>query len=159
MALLHTASTKDVIMTLMKGSFTYATGEEYQGEWKEGRRHGLGQLRFTDGTHYLGQFENGLFSGCGVLAFPDGSRFEGEFSQGKFHGVGVFSRSDGMMFEGEFKNGHVEGYGLLTFPDGSNGLPRNEGIFENNKLSKREKCGAIVQRAQAAAKTARGLSV
>ncbi|KAG9341060.1 hypothetical protein JZ751_019814 [Albula glossodonta] len=113
-------------MTLTRGSFTYSSG----------RRHGLGQLKFSDGTCYTGQFENGLFNGCGVLMFPDGSRYEGEFVQGKFQGVG-----------------------LLTFPDGAHGVPRNEGVFENNKLLKREKCQAVVQRAQGSASTARGLSV
>ncbi|XP_067858137.1 MORN repeat-containing protein 4 isoform X2 [Heptranchias perlo] len=123
------------------------------------RRHGIGQLRFADGSNYTGQFENGLFSGRGTLLFSDGSSYEGEFVQGKFQGVGVFTRCDGMKFEGEFKNGRVEGYGLLTFPDGLHGHPRNEGVFENNRLCKREKCQAVIQRAQASAKSARGLSL
>ncbi|XP_063818401.1 MORN repeat-containing protein 4 isoform X2 [Pseudophryne corroboree] len=134
-------------MTLIKASFTYSTGEEYYGEWREGRRHGVGQLLFADGTLYIGQFENGLFSGFGVLNFPDGSRYEGEFVQGKFQGTGVFTRYDNMKFEGEFKGGRVDGYGLLTFSDGSHGVPRNEGLFENNKLVKQEKCQAVIQRA------------
>uniref|UniRef100_A0A8C3QN22 MORN repeat-containing protein 4 n=1 Tax=Cyanoderma ruficeps TaxID=181631 RepID=A0A8C3QN22_9PASS len=123
-------------MTLTKGSFTYSNGEEYRGEWKEGRRHGIGQLTFADGTAYVGHFENGLFHGCGVLTFSDGSRwarhsslgiptcrgelrpqeilphrYEGEFVQGKFNGVGVFTRCDNMTFEGEFKGGRVYGFG------------------------------------------------
>ncbi|ELK00862.1 MORN repeat-containing protein 4 [Pteropus alecto] len=210
-------------MTLTKGSFTYSSGEEYRGEWKEGertlegypvmnisfgqrtntsgyinqlyesscltprfnlksafllfnfriikelentiinptsrsRRHGFGQLMFADGGTYLGHFENGLFNGFGVLTFSDGSRYEGEFAQGKFNGVGVFIRHDNMTFEGEFKNGRVDGFGLLTFPDGSHGIPRNEGLFENNKLLRREKCSAVVQRAQSASKSARSLT-
>ncbi|MCJ8730617.1 hypothetical protein PDJAM_G00186500 [Pangasius djambal] len=124
-----------------------------------GRRHGVGQLKFSDGTCYKGHFENGLFHGSGVLMFPDGSRYEGEFVQGKFQGVGVFSRIDGMKFEGEFKNGRVEGHGLLTFPDGSHGIPRNEGLFSDNKLLKREKSQAVVQRARSSACTARSLSL
>lgn len=48
--------------------------------------------------------------------------------------------------------------GLLTFPDGSHGIPRNEGLFENNKLLRREKCSAVVQRAQSASKSARSLT-
>ncbi|XP_073760473.1 MORN repeat-containing protein 4 isoform X2 [Callorhinus ursinus] len=135
-----------VTMTLTKGSFTYSSGEEYRGEWKE------------DGGIYLGHFENGLFNGFGVLTFSDGSRYEGEFAQGKFNGVGVFIRHDNMTFEGEFKNGRVDGFGLLTFPDGSHGIPRNEGLFENNKLLRREKCSAVVQRAQSASKSARNLT-
>ncbi|XP_027764182.1 MORN repeat-containing protein 4 isoform X1 [Empidonax traillii] len=147
-----------VAMTLTKGSFTYSSGEEYRGEWKEGRRHGIGQLTFSDGTAYVGHFENGLFHGCGVLTFSDGSRYEGEFVQGKFNGVGVFTRCDNMTFEGEFKGGRVYGFGLLTFPDGSHGVPRNEGFFENNKLLRREKCTAIIQRAQGASKSAHNLT-
>ncbi|XP_054371648.1 MORN repeat-containing protein 4 isoform X1 [Molothrus ater] len=147
-----------VAMTLTKGSFTYSNGEEYRGEWKEGRRHGIGQLTFADGTAYVGHFENGLFHGCGVLTFSDGSRYEGEFVQGKFNGVGVFTRCDNMTFEGEFKGGRVYGFGLLTFPDGSHGVPRNEGFFENNKLLRREKCTAIIQRAQGASKSAHSLT-
>ncbi|XP_059982437.1 MORN repeat-containing protein 4 isoform X2 [Lagenorhynchus albirostris] len=85
-------------------------------------------------------------------------RYEGEFAQGKFNGVGVFIRHDNMTFEGEFKNGRVDGLGLLTFPDGSHGIPRNEGLFENNKLLRREKCSAVVQRAQSASKSARSLT-
>ncbi|EFB24083.1 hypothetical protein PANDA_005186, partial [Ailuropoda melanoleuca] len=123
-----------------------------------GRRHGFGQLMFADGGTYLGHFENGLFNGFGVLTFSDGSRYEGEFAQGKFNGVGVFIRHDNMTFEGEFKNGRVDGFGLLTFPDGSHGIPRNEGLFESNKLLRREKCSAVVQRAQSASKSARNLT-
>ncbi|TSK22791.1 MORN repeat-containing protein 4 [Bagarius yarrelli] len=131
------------------------TNNKYTGK---GRRHGVGQLKFSDGTCYKGHFENGLFHGSGVLMFPDGSRYEGEFAQGKFQGVGIFSRFDGMKFEGEFKNGRVEGHGLLTFPDGSHGIPRNEGVFSDNKLLKREKSQAVVQRARSSACTARSLS-
>ncbi|XP_070342257.1 MORN repeat-containing protein 4 isoform X2 [Equus asinus] len=133
-------------------------GRSGAGRQEPGRRHGFGQLMFADGGTYLGHFENGLFNGFGVLTFSDGSRYEGEFAQGKFNGVGVFIRHDNMTFEGEFKNGRVDGFGLLTFPDGSHGVPRNEGLFENNKLLRREKCSAVVQRAQSASKSARNLT-
>lgn len=115
-----------------------------------------------------------------LLCHPCG-RYEGEFSHGKFHGSGIFSRYDGMKFEGEFKDGRVEGYGksassqkpfvrrqhltlslspgLLTFPDGAHGVPRNEGLFQNHKLQKREKCPGAVQRAQASASGARSLAL
>ncbi|KAK9540865.1 hypothetical protein VZT92_003286 [Zoarces viviparus] len=160
-------------MTLTRGSFSYSNGEEYHGEWKEGKadpltltrlRHGLGQLTFSDGTCYTGQFENGLFSGCGVLVFPDGSRYEGEFVQGKFQGAGVFARFDGMRFEGEFKSGCVDGYGALTFLDGgpgggAGGGNSHEGLFETNQLMRRENNQGAVQRAQAAAAKARALAM
>ena len=74
-------------------------------------------------------------------------RYQGEFYQGSFHGLGVFIRHDGMKYEGQFEDGKIHGLGLLTFADGSNGLPRNEGYFENNKVVRREKCTEIIRQA------------
>ncbi|XP_077786272.1 MORN repeat-containing protein 4 isoform X2 [Podarcis muralis] len=107
--------------------------------------------------HDLDQGLLHLLQRGGILWGVEG-RYEGEFVQGKFNGVGVFTRYDNMTFEGEFKAGRVDGFGLLTFPDGSHGIPRNEGFFENNKLLRREKCQAVVQRAQSASKLAHGLT-
>ncbi|XP_064630392.1 MORN repeat-containing protein 4-like [Lineus longissimus] len=138
------------------GTYKYPDGSEYAGEWSEvGMRHGLGHMTFLDGSMYTGRFDAGLCSGLGVMVFADGSRYEGEFMMGKYNGVGVFTRCDGMKFEGEFKNGKIFGSGLLTFADGTNGLPRNEGTFDGNKLTKREKCQPIIQKALLTAERAR----
>ena len=45
--------------------------------------------------------------------------------------------------------------GLITFADGSHGLPRNEGYFEGNKMVKREKCSAVIQKALSSAEAAK----
>lgn len=137
------------------GSYKYPDGSEYKGDWNnEGQRHGFGILHLNDGTKYIGEFENGLCHGLGVMSFADGSKYEGEFYQGKYCNYGVFTRCDKMKFEGEFRDGKVNGRGLLTFTDGTNGLPRNEGYFEGNKLVKREKCDETIKKAQSAAKKA-----
>ena len=49
--------------------------------------------------------------------------------------------------------------GLLTFPDGSHGIPRNEGFFEGNKLIRREQCGQKVARAEQAAAKAKNIAI
>lgn len=140
-------------------------------------------LFFTDGSRWVRErapFRQVLLTNDSLLRRPR-VRYEGEFSHGKFQGSGIFSRYDGMKFEGEFKDGRVEGYGrsvssqglfvrgrlltlslspgLLTFPDGAHGVPRNEGLFQNHKLQKREKCPGAVQRAQASASSARSLAL
>ncbi|XP_033102971.1 MORN repeat-containing protein 4-like [Anneissia japonica] len=146
-------------MTSKQGTYTYPEGDEYRGEWLEGKRHGVGHLRLRDGSTYTGHFEHGLSSGTGVMVFSDGSRYEGEFVQGKFHGMGVFTRSDGMVFEGEFVQGCVQGGGLLTFADGTNGMPRNEGIWEGNRMAERQKCNQVVAKARQNAAAARAIHV
>ena len=62
-----------------------------------------------------------------------------------------------MKYEGEFREGKVIGKGLLTFTDGSHGLPRNEGVFEQNKLTQRLKCTDAISKATQAAKNANKL--
>ncbi|KAK3791399.1 hypothetical protein RRG08_012581 [Elysia crispata] len=120
-----------------------------------GQRDGFGILILGDGAKYRGHFKQGLFSGLGVINFPDGSKYEGDFSQGNFQGYGTFYRHDGMRYEGEFKDGSMHGLGLVSFPDGSHGLPRNEGYFEREHLVRREKCGRSLQRARDVSRTAR----
>jgi hypothetical protein len=60
-----------------------------------------------------------------------------------------------MKYEGQFQDGKVYGLGLLTFTDGSHGLPRNEGYFEDNKLIRHEKCTGVIQKAVATAERAK----
>jgi hypothetical protein len=133
---------------MIQASYKYPDGSEYKGEWNsEGQRNGFGILILNDGTKYIGEFENGLCHGLGVMTFADGSKYEGEFINGKFNGLGIFTRCDRMKYEGEFKDGKVLGRGLLTFTDGTHGLPRNEGVFEGNKLVHREKCSDIINKA------------
>ena len=158
-------------MNMMEGEVTLFF--YIKGQWnEEGQRHGFGQLVFSDQAKYCGRFENGLFAGLGSVTYPDGSkylektlvlrrsfyvcygRYDGEFFQGLYHGLGVFIRSDGMKYEGQFQDGKIHGLGLVTFADGSHGVPRNEGYFENNKLVRHEKCTRIIEDALAIAQQA-----
>lgn len=138
-----------------QGEYKYPDGSIYNGHWNEqGQRQGYGHISFPDGNNYWGRFENGLYGEVGVMALKNGSRYAGEFKNGNFHGFGVFQRVDGMSFEGEFKDGQIFGMGIVTFSDGTHGLPRNEGFFEQCKITRREKCPAIISKAREVAKKA-----
>lgn len=142
--------------SVARQKYIYPEGDVYDGFWNnEGKKHGKGILNLTDGSRYEGNFSDGLFDGHGVLLFPDGSKYEGEFSKGKYAGYGIYTRCDGMKFEGKFSEGKVSGPGLITFPDGSNGRPRNEGMFEGTKLLKREKVPEAIEKAKKAGEKAR----
>jgi hypothetical protein len=64
-----------------------------------------------------------------------------------------------MKYEGQFQDGKIYGFGRLTFTDGSHGLPRNEGHFENNKLIRHEKCPDIIQKAITMAQRAKNQQI
>lgn len=85
-------------------------------------------------------------------------KFEGEFKDGRVEGYGRSVSSQGLFVRGRLLTLSLSP-GLLTFPDGAHGVPRNEGLFQNHKLQKREKCPGAVQRAQASASSARSLAL
>ena len=88
-----------------KGVKTWATGDIYDGDWKEAqkiappflthyfclclsqpllpysqdKRHGFGMLVRSCGTRYAGNFDRERRHGQGLMAWPNGSRFEGHF--------------------------------------------------------------------------------
>jgi len=50
----------------------YASGNRYEGEFKNDKLHGKGILYKADGNRYEGTFENGKQHGNGVYYFADG---------------------------------------------------------------------------------------
>ena len=88
-----------------KGIFTWPDGEKYEGEWKDGKFHGRGIYTWPDGTKYDGEWKDDKKHGKGVYTFHSGAKYEGEFKDDKYHGIGVYTYSDGEKYEGEFKDG------------------------------------------------------
>ena len=109
----------------------------YTGEWKDGLKHGKGQL-ITEKIKYSGNFENDVFSGNkGILCDEKGNIYEGDFINGKFDGYGHYKMSNGDNYIGEFKNGYFEGKGQLTDKKGN--------VFNGNFVKgKKEGFGLIV---------------
>ena len=90
------------------GSFDYDNGHKYVGQFKNGKRHGLGTFTWA-GNKYAGQFEDDDFNGSGTLTYANGSMYFGQFLANKSEGQGVYSSSSssGRIFVGEFINDEV----------------------------------------------------
>ena len=97
-----------------QGKFTYASGDTYEGEWKDGNEHGQGRLTYPNGYTYEGEYKDGYQHGQGKYTDADGSTYEGEWKDDKKHGQGKFTYADGTTYEGEFKDGKYHGQGKLT---------------------------------------------
>ncbi len=50
-----------------RGSCVGEHGDVYEGEWKEGKRHGIGTAMMQDGRRYDGEWENDMRSGESVF--------------------------------------------------------------------------------------------
>jgi hypothetical protein len=60
-----------------------ATGNEYDGEWKDKKRHGKGVLRYGNGIIYDGEWMNGLRHGKGKTTYANGEEYEGKWINNK----------------------------------------------------------------------------
>ena len=107
----------------------YADGAEYQGEWQDGKRHGIGTYISPTGTRYEGEWENDGASGHGVCHYADGMKYDGQFESGERHGKGVLISPEGDCYEGQFKYDLVNGEGIYIWGDGV----RSEGEFREGK--------------------------
>ena len=107
----------------------YADGSEYQGEWQDGKRHGIGTYISPTGTRYEGEWGNDGASGHGVCHYADGMKYDGQFESGERHGKGVLISPEGDRYEGQFKYDLVNGEGIYIWGDGV----RSEGEFREGK--------------------------
>lgn len=88
------------------GSLVYDNGQEYAGQFKNGKRHGHGTLTWA-GNKYTGQFEDDDFKGRGTLIYADGSRYFGQFLANKSEGQGIWFHPDYGITVGEFINDEI----------------------------------------------------
>ena len=91
----------------------------YEGEWREGLRHGEGTEQTVPpgaSGKYTGQFLADLRHGEGTMHYDTGGVFEGEWRAGLRQGKGVEVFVSGGRYEGEFFRDLFNGHGLYTVP-------------------------------------------
>jgi|ETNmetMinimDraft_33_1059910.scaffolds.fasta_scaffold78616_1 hypothetical protein len=125
---------KDKIITYDYGKYIGETNEK-------DLPHGEGLLVRLNGEQYEGEFKNGKYDGHGKINDLSGREYIGNFSDGKFNGKGklVWKNEDSLnCYEGEFKNDRVHGNGKKT--QTSIKVPTNEieriGYFVDGAIKK-----------------------
>lgn len=101
-----------------KGTWIFANGDTYSGEFLEGNLEGEGTYTFLNGDKYTGDFENSNLNGEGTYTYFSGDKYIGEYDSGLKNGEGTYSYANGDKYSGEFKNGKPNGVGTFTFTDG-----------------------------------------
>ena len=94
-----------------RGTYNWANGASYEGDWVGDRRTGWGVYLGTKGDSYEGVFLDGAYHGRGTFNWAAGPRFEGEFKNGDPHGKGVLFVSSGDEVRGEFRGDKLVGAG------------------------------------------------
>ena len=55
-------------------------------------------ITWANGDTYTGDVKNGLPHGQGTLTWTNGARYSGEWKDFKYHGQGTFTYSDGSIY-------------------------------------------------------------
>jgi hypothetical protein len=115
-----------MVLGLLLSSNAYA--ECVQGNCKNGQ----GTYAFANGDQYVGEFKEGKYYGQGTYSSANGDQYVGEFKndQKRGNGQGTYTRSNGDQYVGEFKNDQRHGQGTYTSANGK----IKEGLWENDKL-------------------------
>ncbi|CAF4903340.1 unnamed protein product [Rotaria sp. Silwood1] len=108
-------------------------GNRYEGELREGKKHGKGKMDYADGNKYIGDWANDVRTGQGVFIWSDGSHYEGQSKDNNMHGKGTFvwgpdSRWAGLKYIGDYIDNKRTGQGVYIWPNGN----RYEGQFKDN---------------------------
>ena len=106
------------------------TDDCYEGDMKNGKRHGKGTCHYADGDTYVGNWIDNLPSGYGKYTTKGGGWYRGQLHQGKFHGKGTYHYESGDVYSGDFVDNQPEGKGLMRWKQGN----RYKGEFKGGKL-------------------------
>mmetsp|Transcript_256 Transcript_256/g.1101 ORF Transcript_256/g.1101 Transcript_256/m.1101 type:complete len:900 (-) Transcript_256:101-2800(-) len=95
------------------------SAEEFSGEWRGNFRNGVGELRRGDGAVLKGMWVQDDLQ-KGVCEDPSGTIYEGTFRAGLRHGQGRLASPDGENYEGQFADDLYHGHGTVKFDNSNN---------------------------------------
>ena len=66
------------------GTYTWANGDKYIGEYKDGKGHGQGTYTWANGDKYIGEHKDGKKHGQGTYTFANGKKNNGYFMNNEY---------------------------------------------------------------------------
>lgn len=112
-----------------RGEWSSKDGDRYQGEFRAGLRDGAGTMTYGNGIRYEGSWKADMQSGRGKLVFANGDSYEGDFVANERTGQGVFRQQSGNTYNGQWLRGQRDGNGIEEWANGQ----RYEGSWKANR--------------------------
>ena len=113
-----------------QGTYTFASGSKYVGEWKDGNMDGQGTYTtdsaYGRGVKYVGQWKDDKMHGQGTKTYVEENyegliitysevEYIGEWKDGKKDGQGTKTYSNGEKYVGQWKDDKMHGQGTHTY--------------------------------------------
>ena len=77
----------DIYMHDCFGTYTFANGDKWVGDWKHGSMNGQATRTYADGSKYVGDWKDGKWNGQVTITYADGSEKEGIWKDNNFLGT------------------------------------------------------------------------
>jgi len=75
-----------------------------------GQPHGYGTYTWANGNKYVGEMKNGKYDGNGTMTLASGDKYVGEWKNGDMHGQGTATSANGTIeHSGEWVNNAPKG--------------------------------------------------
>lgn len=101
-----------------QGVRIFPDGARYEGEYAEGKPHGIGCLVYSQLSAYVKKFDGRWEAGqCrdGTESYMDGTEYSGEMLDGMRHGRGEMVWLSGDTYKGEWRKGVMSGQGKYVY--------------------------------------------
>merc|ERR1712100_141177 len=105
------ANANNTIESLRIQTKTYANGNVYVGQMKNGKKHGFGKLTSADGAVYVGDWKDDKRNGKGKMTYASGEVYDGDWKDDKRDGKGTNTWADGDVYDGDWKGDNRDGKG------------------------------------------------
>ena len=103
------------MVSLIAAFYFLASGDKFEGQFKDGKKHGQGTYTFANGDVYKGQFKDDKKHGQGTEFYESGNKYEGQFKDGLKNGLGTYFYENGDKYEGQFKDDLKNGQGSFKY--------------------------------------------
>lgn len=114
----------------------FLNGDEYHGEYRNGKRCGRGVYTYISGAIYDGEYRDGKKEGTGKFTYPDGSTYEGEFKADKREGHGKYTYANSEEYEGQWRGDVKHGPGVYRYANKTT----LTGVWGNGSLMHGQSC-------------------
>lgn len=90
-----------------RGKFVYPNGDQYEGQWKDGKMHGSGKYEYSNGDRYDGDFHFDKKDGSGTYVWKDKGSYTGQWKNDLRDGYGVYKWTSSATYIGFWKQGKI----------------------------------------------------
>ena len=87
----------------------------YEGEWKNGKRDGLGTLIWKNFAKYVGEFIEDKVIGFGKLTHNENDEYIGYWDDFQTHGIGKYNAKNFLFYEGYWEHDKQHKFGIETW--------------------------------------------